>query len=66
MYGSHEPSDIFEQLFLLRRCYPLRSAYDTQPTLSINEAVDYAERLMRLATIRDRRTGRWRNPAPLA
>jgi hypothetical protein len=63
MQSSQRPGELFERLWLLRRCYPVRSAYDIQPTLSVDAAVEYAERLMRLATIRDGRTGRWSDPA---
>jgi len=51
-------SDLFERLWLLRACYPMRSAYDGPGTLTVGQAIDYGERLMRAARWQERRT--WR------
>jgi len=49
--------ELFEQLCLLRRCYPLRSDYDARSVLSLDQAIAHGEHLMHMATIRDRRAG---------
>jgi hypothetical protein len=55
--GRHErASDLFERLWLLRACYPRRSAYDDSATLTIAQAIDHGERLMRAARWHERRT----------
>jgi hypothetical protein len=50
MHAGMEPldasADLFEHLWLLRRCYEMRSAYDRRSMLSIDETIDYGERLM--------------------
>jgi hypothetical protein len=46
-------ANLFEQLWLLRRCYALRSDYDRSSTLSIDEAVDYAEQLLYWIRVRE-------------
>jgi hypothetical protein len=53
---SREQSELFEQLWLLRHCYPLRSAYDADGTLPIDEAIEHGERLMRIGRWDDHRT----------
>jgi len=45
-------SDIFEELWLLRTCYRLRSDYDSRGSLSVTDAIDYGERLMRTVHLR--------------
>lgn len=58
MLGSNQRSrDEFEQLLLLRRCYPWRSDYDACQTLSVAEAILYGEQLMRLARVANHWTG---------
>ena len=49
--------DIFEGLWLLRVCYPLRSDYDGRGTLSVRDAIDYGEQLMRIQHLRQRWSG---------
>ena len=58
MSNDGRPSDLFERLWLLRACYPMRGAFDDTSTLTIAQAIDYAERLMRAARWEQRRT--WR------
>jgi hypothetical protein len=60
MSNDGRPSDLFERLWLLRACYPMRSAFDDTSTLTIVQAIDYGERLMRAARWERRRT--WRGP----
>jgi hypothetical protein len=50
-------SDIFEGLWLLRACYPYRSDYDARGTLTVDDAIDYGEQLLRLMHLRDRWSG---------
>ena len=53
MDGQDRPgSDIFEELWLLRACYPNRSDFDTRGTLTLNDAIAYGERLMRTVHLR--------------
>jgi hypothetical protein len=51
-----QPRELFERLWLLRACYPMRSAYDDVSTLTIAQAIDHGERLMRAARWHQRRT----------
>jgi hypothetical protein len=53
--NDERASDLFERLWLLRACYPMRSAYDDAGTLTIAQTIDYAERLMRAARWQQRR-----------
>jgi hypothetical protein len=46
-------SETFEQLWLLRACYRLRSGYDSDPTLTVAEAIRYGERLLEFARMGD-------------
>jgi hypothetical protein len=39
-------ADLFEQLWLLRRCYDLPSDHDRRCTLTIDEAIGYGEQLL--------------------
>ena len=50
-------SDIFEELWLLRTCYLLRSDYDSRGSLSVTDAIDYGERLMRTVHLRQHLDG---------
>jgi len=54
MEQQRQADESFEQLWLLRACYPWRSTYDARSTLSVAEAVAYGEQLLRLARIRER------------
>ena len=55
---QHErPGESFEQLWLLRACYALRSDYDSRSTLTVAETVAYGERLLRLVRLRERWSG---------
>lgn len=45
--GVEQRYDPFERLWLLRRFYPLRSDYDSRSTMSVDDAVQYAEELLR-------------------
>jgi hypothetical protein len=58
---SKRSGDLFERLWLLRRCYPLRSPYDAVGTLTIAEAITHGERLMRVAHWQERRA--WPRPS---
>jgi len=58
MKRQQPEDDLFEQLWLLRFCYRYRSDYDRRETLTVSEAVVYAEQLMRLGRIRGRWMGR--------
>ena len=49
--------EIFEQLLLLRHCYPLRSDYDRTSSLTIAEAVRMGERLLHLVGVHNRWQG---------
>jgi hypothetical protein len=54
----HESAgESFEQLWLLRASYALRSDYDSRPTITVSQAVSYGEELMRLVRIRERWRG---------
>jgi hypothetical protein len=53
--------DHFERLWLLRRCYALRSSYDATGVLTVAEAITHGERLMRLTRWQERRT--WSRPS---
>ena len=58
MDAQDRPSgDIFEGLWLLRACYPLRSDYDTLGTLRVRDAIDYGEQLMSVQHLRERWSG---------
>ena len=57
MEQRERSGEAFEQLWLMRHCYPLRSDYDTRPTLSVDQAIAYGEQLLRLAHVRHR----WRD-----
>jgi len=46
---------IFEELWLLRACYPHRSDYDTRATLTVGDAISYGEQLLRLMRLQQRR-----------
>jgi hypothetical protein len=46
-------ADLFEQLWLLRWCYALRSDYDRRSTLTIEEAIGYAEQLLYWIRVRE-------------
>ncbi|HET6379643.1 MAG TPA: hypothetical protein VFH63_01225 [candidate division Zixibacteria bacterium] len=65
MAGRNRHGESFEQLFLLRLCYPYRSDYDARGTMTVDETIAYAEHLLRMARIREQWTG-WgeRGPAP--
>lgn len=67
MFNRDYGSEAFEQLWLLRACYPLRSDYDVRSTLTVDQAVLYGEHLLRNARIRDQWAG-WggRGPASRA
>jgi hypothetical protein len=54
MEQHRQADESFEQLWLLRTCYPWRSDYDARSTLSALDAVAYGEQLLRLAHIRER------------
>jgi hypothetical protein len=55
---QREPAgESFEQLWLLRACYALRSDYDSRSVLRVADAVAYGEQLLRLARIRERWSG---------
>jgi hypothetical protein len=56
--------ELFEQLWLLRHCYPLRSAYDAAGSLSVAQAIEHGERLMRQARWQERR--QWRGQSRTA
>jgi hypothetical protein len=65
--GRNYGAEGFEQLFLLRVCYPYRSDYDARGTLTVDETIAYAEHLLRMARIRDQWAGwGWRGPASRA
>jgi hypothetical protein len=51
------PGEVFDQLCLLRRCYPLRSAYDRRSDLTVDDVVALAERLLTMAAVQHP----WRN-----
>jgi len=55
--------DLFERLWLLRRCYSLRGSYDATGVLTVAEAIAHGERLMRVARQQERRT--WSRPSEL-
>lgn len=44
-----ERNDSFERLVIYRRAYALRSAYDSEPTLTVKAAIAYGERSKRSA-----------------
>ena len=54
--------EIFERLWLLRACYPVRSDYDNRRTMSVDEAIAYGEALMRNGHIRHRLGGGFSQP----
>jgi hypothetical protein len=54
---------IFEGLWLLRVSYPFRSDYDARSTLSVDEAINHGERLMRAAHLREHLGGERSRPA---
>lgn len=56
MEPRNHSSSAFEQLVLLRRCYPLRSDYDRGSAITVDEAIASAERLLVLTAVH----GRWR------
>ena len=49
--------DIFEEVWLLRACYPYRSDYDARGTLTVAEAIAYGEQLLRRVSARDQWRG---------
>lgn len=57
MEGQQEAGESFEQLWLLRACYALRSDYDSRSTIRVADAVAYGEQLLRLVRIRERWSG---------
>jgi hypothetical protein len=46
--------DNFEEVWLLRACYPYRSDYDARGTLTVAEAIAYGEQLLRRVSADDR------------
>lgn len=60
MNESKRSGDLFERLWLLRRCYSLRGSYDAIGVLTVADAIAHGERLMRLARQQERRT--WSRP----
>ena len=50
--------ELFEQLLLLRHCYPMRSTYDRRSKLTVEDAITFGERLLRVALTYDRWRGR--------
>ena len=50
--------ELFERLWLLRRCYSLRSPYDAVGVLTTTDAIAHGERLMRVAHWQERRARR--------
>jgi hypothetical protein len=46
-------ADLFEQLWLLRRCYAMRSDYDRRSPLTIDDAIGYAEQLLYWIRVRE-------------
>ncbi|HEY7526035.1 MAG TPA: hypothetical protein VIA82_04305 [Candidatus Limnocylindria bacterium] len=57
MEQHRQAGETFEQLWLLRACYALRSDYDSRSTLTVDEAVAYGQRLLRLVRLRERWSG---------
>ena len=57
MERRENAGESFEQLWLLRACYALRSDYDARSTLNVAEAVAYGEQMLRLVRIRERWRG---------
>jgi hypothetical protein len=56
---SPKPSgEGFEQLWLLRQCYPRRSAYDRGSSLTVEDAITFGERLLLLTAVHNRWRGR--------
>jgi hypothetical protein len=51
----------FEQLWLLRQVYSMRSTYDRRSDLTVDEAMNFAERLLQLVAVHDR----WRGSGTL-
>jgi hypothetical protein len=58
---SKRSGELFERLWLLRRCYSLRSSYDAVGVLTTADAIAHGERLMRVAHWQERRA--WRRPS---
>ena len=56
---AHEGTsgDIFERLWLLRACYLYRSDYDARSVLSVDEAIEFGEELLRAAHRHERWSG---------
>jgi hypothetical protein len=52
-----EARENFEQLWLLRACYALRSDYDAPSTLTVAKTITHGEQLLRLIRIRERWRG---------
>jgi hypothetical protein len=60
MQGRMEPlrfGEAFEQLWLLRACYAMRSEYDRRPGLTVREAIAWGEQQLRLMHIREQWRG---------
>jgi len=57
MERREDAGESFEQLWLLRSCYALRSDYDARSTLNVADAIAYGEQLLRLVRIRERWRG---------
>jgi hypothetical protein len=53
MESREASAHLFEQLWLLRHCYALRGDYDRRPTMSVDDAISYAEELTRRVLIRE-------------
>jgi len=56
MRNDERGSDLFERLWLMRACYPMRSAYDAAGTVTIAQAIAHGERLMRAVRWQERRS----------
>jgi hypothetical protein len=57
MERREDAGESFEQLWLLRACYSLRSQYDSRSVQTIAEAIAHGEQQLRLSRIRER----WRS-----
>ena len=48
-----ERNDLLERLVIYRRAYALRGRYDSEPVLTVEAAIAYAERTKRTARTMD-------------
>lgn len=57
MERPRQSGEAFEQLWLLRACYAMRSEYDRLSVLSVREAIAWGEQQLRLVHIREQWRG---------